>query len=393
MLTLLYTGTATRRILGRTTSFLRSWPLPFVATTTTTTAATTTRTDHFGTRTLSSTSLPPPPPPPIYRGPTGGGGGGSSNFKLRRPDIRSGGGGSFGSGRGGGGGRGGNFGRGGGGGGGRGRGGGRFNNNNGDGGPRDFGLGGSGGGGGEGRSSPPLNKKNIFGITEPFEGSSKGTRANSMTIFPGNYDDGDDDGYSDDEFGAQGNEKENKDGTRSIYDPTFVPDSVEEMDRRRLIKARIERDQEQRERWIDSALPPERTSLIDARGRAYGRGGRKKSEARVWIQPGLGEVLVNGVRMTDYFQRLFHREQVLAPFVATETCNLFDVQIMVNGGGLSGQAGAARLGVARALNAYNPDLYRPPLKLIGYLTRDPRKVERKKVGHVKARKSPQWVRR
>ena len=96
---------------------------------------------------------------------------------------------------------------------------------------------------------------------------------------------------------------------------------------------------------------------------------------------------------TDYFARLSDRDLCIQPFVATETCGKFDVQVTVKGGGLTGQAGAIRLGVARALNAYNPDLYRPVLKLLGFLTRDARKVERKNVGKVKARKSPQWVRR
>ena len=128
-------------------------------------------------------------------------------------------------------------------------------------------------------------------------------------------------------------------------------------------------------------------------GGVDGKFGRKTAEARVWIQPGPGEVVINHRPLEDYFDRLTDRERVLSPLVATETCGQFDVQVTVKGGGLTGQAGAVRMGLARALNAYNPDAYRPALKMLGYLTRDARKVERKKVGHVKARKSPQWVRR
>ena len=348
---------------------------------------------------MSSTA---PPPPPINRGggtnngPGGGNfrrGGDSVTFRLRRPDARGGGSPGGRGGRGGGGGR---FGRGRGRGGFDGQSGGGGGNNN-----RDFGLGG-GNFGGSGGSQSTLNKKNIFGNPDPFVSTEKDTRTNAVTVFPGNYAD-DDEGYSDDEYGVFGDGKDDDDDndndnsdtatTTTLYDPSFVPDDPADIAHQKLMKEHLLKEQEKRERWIDNALPPERTSIIDERGRAYGRGGRKRAQARVWIQPGLGEIVVNRRRFTDYFDRLYDREQVLAPFVATETCNLFDVQIMVKGGGLTGQAGAIRLGAARALNAYNPDLYRPPLKLLGYLTRDPRKVERKKIGHTKARKSPQWVRR
>jgi small subunit ribosomal protein S9 len=150
---------------------------------------------------------------------------------------------------------------------------------------------------------------------------------------------------------------------------------------------------EQKQRWLDNAKPPLRKPVIDERGRAYGRGGRKTASARVWIQPGFGHVVVNRKDFVDYFQRDTDRELILSPLAATATCGKFDVTAMVQGGGLTGQAGAIRHGLARALNHYNPDDYRPPLKRLGYLTRDPRKVERKKIGHLKARKKPQWVKR
>ncbi|KAL7494790.1 hypothetical protein ACHAWT_005602 [Skeletonema menzelii] len=148
----------------------------------------------------------------------------------------------------------------------------------------------------------------------------------------------------------------------------------------------------QKDRWIKNASPPVRVSEIDERGRAYGRGSRKSAQARVWIQPGEGEIVVNRTDFLTYFPRETHRDHILGPFVASQTCGKFDVTAVVNGGGLTGQAGAIRLGLARALEKYNPD-YRPPMKRHGFLTRDPRMVERKKVGRVKARKSPQWVRR
>jgi len=152
-------------------------------------------------------------------------------------------------------------------------------------------------------------------------------------------------------------------------------------------------NQKQKERWLRNSEPPVRVPVIDHRGRSYGRGARKTASARVWIQPGMGTIWVNQQPFDEYFKRQSDREHVLQPFIATETCGKFDAQVIVKGGGLTGQAGAARLGVARALNHYNPDDYRPPLKKLGMLERDARKVERKKIGRKKARKSPQWVRR
>ena len=148
----------------------------------------------------------------------------------------------------------------------------------------------------------------------------------------------------------------------------------------------------QKKRWIQNSRPPVRISEIDERGRAYGRGTRKTAKARVWVQPGEGEIVVNRKDFVTYFPRETDRDHILGPFVASQTCGKFDVVAMVQGGGLTGQAGAIRLGLARALEKYNPD-YRPPMKRHGFMTRDPRMVERKKVGRVKARKSPQWVRR
>jgi small subunit ribosomal protein S9 len=148
-----------------------------------------------------------------------------------------------------------------------------------------------------------------------------------------------------------------------------------------------------KQRWLENAAPPVRHSIIDERGRSYGRGGRKTAAARVWIQPGFGNIVVNQMDYVDYFDRTTDRELILLPLAATESLGKFDVTAIVKGGGLTGQAGAIRHGLSRALNHYNPDKYRPPLKRLGYLTRDARKVERKKIGHLKARKKPQWVKR
>jgi small subunit ribosomal protein S9 len=231
------------------------------------------------------------------------------------------------------------------------------------------------------RPPPTLNKRNAYANPSPFQTASPGTRTGTMSIVPaGDYDD-------------SVRDMDDDDGDDNKIDEPIEEMTPLEVKRRDYLLREEEKKIAQRKRWIENARPPERVSVIDDRGRSYGRGGRKRAQARVWIQPGLGEVMVNRKRMTEYFWRLYDREQVLAPFVATETCGMFDVQAMVKGGGLTGQAGAIRLGVARALNHYNPDQYRAPLKFLGYLTRDPRKVERKKIGHVKARKSPQWVRR
>jgi small subunit ribosomal protein S9 len=153
-----------------------------------------------------------------------------------------------------------------------------------------------------------------------------------------------------------------------------------------------EEEEAKRRRWIENAKPPVRVPDIDERGRAYGRGGRKTSPARVWIQPGQGNITVNRREFLDYFPRESDRELILSPFIATNTCGKFDVTVAVEGGGVTGKAGAIRHGIARALEKYNPD-YRPPMKRLGFMTRDARMVERKKIGLKKARRAPQWVRR
>lgn len=131
---------------------------------------------------------------------------------------------------------------------------------------------------------------------------------------------------------------------------------------------------------------------VDAQGRAYATGKRKNAVARVWVKPGSGKVTVNGRDIAVYFARPVLRMILNQPFEAANRENQFDVVCTVSGGGLSGQAGAVRHGISRALTYFEPDL-RAPLKSGGFLTRDPRVVERKKYGKAKARRSFQFSKR
>lgn len=123
-----------------------------------------------------------------------------------------------------------------------------------------------------------------------------------------------------------------------------------------------------------------------------GTGKRKTSVARVILRPGDGTWWINGRTLEEYFPRLVHRTQVVAPLKIAEAEGRYDIRIRVHGGGESGQAGAVRHGIARALVEADPEL-RIPLKREGYLARDARIVERKKAGLKKARKAPQWAKR
>jgi small subunit ribosomal protein S9 len=121
-------------------------------------------------------------------------------------------------------------------------------------------------------------------------------------------------------------------------------------------------------------------------------GRRKTSVARVFLKPGKGKITINERSLQEYFGRETARMIVLQPFDVTQTGGSFDIEVNVVGGGNSGQAGAIRHGITRALMQCNPDL-RPPLKKAGFVTRDPRAVERKKYGRHKARKRPQYSKR
>ncbi len=139
-------------------------------------------------------------------------------------------------------------------------------------------------------------------------------------------------------------------------------------------------------------VAPKREPKRDVLGRSYATGRRKNAIARVWIKPGKGEINVNGKKVTEYFARPVLRMLITQPFLVADRYNQFDVYCTVNGGGLSGQAGALRHGISRALTYYEPDL-RGILKVAGFLTRDSRVVERKKYGKAKARRSFQFSKR
>ena len=136
----------------------------------------------------------------------------------------------------------------------------------------------------------------------------------------------------------------------------------------------------------------ERVQVIDAQGRAYATGKRKNAIARVWIKPGKGQITVNGRDQEVYFARPVLRMMIAQPLEIANRQGQFDVEVTVQGSGLSGQAGAVRHAISKALTYYEPGL-RAVLKPHGFLTRDSRVVERKKYGKAKARRSFQFSKR
>ena len=147
-------------------------------------------------------------------------------------------------------------------------------------------------------------------------------------------------------------------------------------------------ESEQDDALVSVAVEPK----IDEQGRAYATGRRKNASARVWVKRGSGNILINGKILVEYFARPVLQMLLVQPFEAASRQGEFDVIATVKGGGLSGQAGAVRHGISRALVNFEPGL-RPPLKAGGFLTRDPRVVERKKYGKAKARRSFQFSKR
>ncbi|WP_293865903.1 30S ribosomal protein S9 [uncultured Alsobacter sp.] len=145
---------------------------------------------------------------------------------------------------------------------------------------------------------------------------------------------------------------------------------------------------------VETAAPeaPRHVQKLDAHGRAYATGKRKDAVARVWIKPGAGKVTVNGRDVGTYFARPVLRMILQQPLLVANRLNQYDINVTVAGGGLSGQAGAVRHGLAKALTHYEPEL-RGVLKKVGFLTRDSRVVERKKYGRKKARRSFQFSKR
>ena len=142
----------------------------------------------------------------------------------------------------------------------------------------------------------------------------------------------------------------------------------------------------------ETAINDARKPNIDKQGRAYGTGRRKDATARVWIKRGSGKYTVNGKTLEQYFARPVLRMIINQPFTVLESLGKFDVVVTVLGGGLSGQAGAVRHGISRALDQYDPS-FRPVLRKSGFMTRDSRVVERKKYGRAKARRSFQFSKR
>jgi small subunit ribosomal protein S9 len=138
--------------------------------------------------------------------------------------------------------------------------------------------------------------------------------------------------------------------------------------------------------------PPKYVQKLDKQGRAYATGKRKDAVARVWIKMGAGNIVVNNRPVETYFARPVLRMLIQQPLVAANRQGQYDVVCTVSGGGLSGQAGAVRHGLSKALMRHEPDL-RNVLKHGGFLTRDPRVVERKKYGKAKARRSFQFSKR
>jgi small subunit ribosomal protein S9 len=137
---------------------------------------------------------------------------------------------------------------------------------------------------------------------------------------------------------------------------------------------------------------PKYVQKLDKQGRAYATGKRKNAVARVWVKPGSGRITVNTRPVEQFFARPVLRMMIQQPLVATNRNGQFDVVCTVSGGGLSGQAGAVRHGLSKALTNYEPEL-RGALKKGGFLTRDSRVVERKKYGRAKARRSFQFSKR
>jgi small subunit ribosomal protein S9 len=143
-----------------------------------------------------------------------------------------------------------------------------------------------------------------------------------------------------------------------------------------------------------SAAPeaPKHVQKLDKLGRAYATGKRKNAIAKVWIKPGSGKIVVNGRAVEVFFARPVLRMVLTQPLQLVDRMTQYDIMVSVNGGGLSGQAGAVRHGLSKALTYYEPAL-RPSLKKEGFLTRDSRIVERKKFGRAKARRSFQFSKR
>ena len=164
------------------------------------------------------------------------------------------------------------------------------------------------------------------------------------------------------------------------------------------IKAAVKESAAAQPQVVAAAAPvvtseaPKHEKKLDKYGRAYATGKRKNAIARVWIKPGNGKITVNGREVKVYFARPVLQMVVNQPFTVADRAHQFDVEVLVDGGGLSGQAGAVKHGISKALTYFEPEL-RPSLKKALFLRRDPRVVERKKYGRAKARRRFQYSKR
>jgi small subunit ribosomal protein S9 len=174
-----------------------------------------------------------------------------------------------------------------------------------------------------------------------------------------------------------------------VTDTTGPADTVEDTDVEETFAVNEQGVAYSSESAPSQDAPPRPATIAPAN--ATGR--RKEAVARVRLVPGTGEWIVNGRTLDSYFPNKLHQQVVNEPFVNTDLVGRFDVVARIHGGGITGQAGALRLGVARALNAIDIDANRPSLKKAGLLTRDARVIERKKAGLKKARKAPQYSKR
>ncbi len=177
-----------------------------------------------------------------------------------------------------------------------------------------------------------------------------------------------------------------------MAEETTTLDNLKEAMESKAAEAGTEAPEGTAEAPLEAAAPVTGEPKIDEHNRSYATGKRKNAIARVWIKPGAGKVTVNGRDQETYFARPVLRMIINQPFVVVDREGQYDVVCTVKGGGLSGQAGAVRHGISRALTFYEPTL-RPALKKEGFLTRDSRVVERKKYGRRKARRSFQFSKR
>jgi len=168
---------------------------------------------------------------------------------------------------------------------------------------------------------------------------------------------------------------------------------AQEIDIEEIPAAFVDEDDREIAYRSEETKTPEKATRPAVVQNSRGTGRRKEAIARVRLTPGTGQWSINGRSLDDYFPNKLHQQEISEPFVTADVLGSYDVVALINGGGVSGQAGALRLGIARALNEADEEASRPALKKAGMLTRDARIKERKKAGLKKARKAPQYSKR